>query len=175
MRPTQLFQRHPAAALECKTPGLCRSSEEDRSRQDMPNLKARQKQIQTPATPVSSRAKCRSADQQPLFADETRQARGVADCATSAKQPEKDAASGRESLVIYKNKILQFLTQVSPRAAQLWVRWQGSTKTMLRCPAPAWPNPSFKRSANGRPPGPGWWYAVHFHQPGPGVLPLSPA
>ena len=37
------------------------------------------------------------------------------------------------------------------------------------------PNPSLKRSANGRPPGPGWWYAVHFHQPGPGVLPLSPA
>jgi hypothetical protein len=33
------------------------------------------------------------------------------------------------------------------------------------------PNPSLKRSANGRPPGPGWWYAVHFHQPGPGVLP----
>jgi hypothetical protein len=37
------------------------------------------------------------------------------------------------------------------------------------------PNHSLKRSANGRPPGPGWWYAVHFHQPGPGVLPLSPA
>ena len=37
------------------------------------------------------------------------------------------------------------------------------------------PNPSLKRSANGRPPGPGRWYAVHFHRPGPGVLPLSPA
>jgi hypothetical protein len=37
------------------------------------------------------------------------------------------------------------------------------------------PNPSLKRSANGRAPGPGWWYAVHFHQPGPGALPLSPA
>ena len=35
------------------------------------------------------------------------------------------------------------------------------------------PNPSLNRSANGRPPGPGWWYAVHFHQPGPGVLPLA--
>ena len=39
----------------------------------------------------------------------------------------------------------------------------------------AWPNPSFKRSANGRPPAPGRWYAVHFHRPGAGVLPLSPA
>ena len=39
----------------------------------------------------------------------------------------------------------------------------------------AWPNPSFKRSANGRPPAPGRWYAVHFHRPGAGVLPPSPA
>jgi hypothetical protein len=37
------------------------------------------------------------------------------------------------------------------------------------------PNPSLNRSANGRPPGPVRWYAVHFHRPGPGVLPLSPA
>jgi hypothetical protein len=40
---------------------------------------------------------------------------------------------------------------------------------------PAGPNPSLKRSANGRPPGPGRRYAVHFRQPGPGVLPLVPA
>ena len=40
---------------------------------------------------------------------------------------------------------------------------------------PALPNHSLKRSANGRPPGPVWQYAVHFRQPGPGVLPLSPA
>ena len=37
------------------------------------------------------------------------------------------------------------------------------------------PNPSLKRSANGRPPGPVWRYAVHFRQPGPGVLPSPPA
>ena len=42
-------------------------------------------------------------------------------------------------------------------------------------PPPVKPNPSLKRSANGRPPGPVWRYAVHFRQPGPGVLPLSPA
>ena len=28
------------------------------------------------------------------------------------------------------------------------------------------PNPSLKRSANGRPPGPAWRYAVHFPSPG---------
>ena len=37
------------------------------------------------------------------------------------------------------------------------------------------PNPSLKRSANGRPPGPGLRYGVHFLSPGPGVLPSSPA
>ena len=37
------------------------------------------------------------------------------------------------------------------------------------------PNPSLKRSANGRPPGPGRRYGVHCLQPGPGVLPSSPA
>ena len=39
----------------------------------------------------------------------------------------------------------------------------------------ALPNTSLKRSANGRPPAPGRWYAVHFHRPGAGGLPLSPA
>ena len=39
----------------------------------------------------------------------------------------------------------------------------------------ALPNPSFKRSANGRPPGPAGRYAVHFLPAGPGVLPSSPA
>ena len=37
------------------------------------------------------------------------------------------------------------------------------------------PNPSLKRSANGRPPGPVWRYAAHFRQPGPGVPPSPPA
>jgi len=37
------------------------------------------------------------------------------------------------------------------------------------------PNPSLKQSANGRPPGPVWRYAVHFRHPGPGVQPSSPA
>ena len=37
------------------------------------------------------------------------------------------------------------------------------------------PNPSFKPSPNGGPPGPGCRYAVHFLPAGPGVLPSSPA
>ena len=46
---------------------------------------------------------------------------------------------------------------------------------LVRLPCTPMPNPSLKRSANGRPPGPGLRYAVHFLSPGPGVLPLSPA
>ena len=62
----------------------------------------------------------------------------------------------------------------------LWWRCAGSTISgMQNHPSgkrrARMPNPSLKRSANGRPPGPGRWYAVHFHRPGPGVLPLSPA
>ena len=40
---------------------------------------------------------------------------------------------------------------------------------------PSAPNPSLKLSTNGRPPGPGHRYGVHFLWPGPGVLPLAPA
>ena len=62
----------------------------------------------------------------------------------------------------------------------LWWRCAGSTISgMQNYPSgkrrARMPNPSLKRSANGRPPGPVWRYAVHFRQPGPGVLPLSPA
>ena len=47
--------------------------------------------------------------------------------------------------------------------------------TLAHLPRALMPNPSLKRSANGRPPGPVWRYAVHFRQPGPGVLPSSTA
>jgi len=41
---------------------------------------------------------------------------------------------------------------------------RGATCTAL-------PNPSFNRTRYGRPPWPGWRYAVHFRQPGQGVPP----
>ena len=47
--------------------------------------------------------------------------------------------------------------------------------TLDSVPRELMPNPSLKRSANGRPPGPGPRYGVHFLSPGPGVLPSSPA
>jgi hypothetical protein len=51
----------------------------------------------------------------------------------------------------------------------------GAHREQVRKHRGATPNPSLKRSANGRPPDPVWRYAVHFRQPGPGALPLSPA
>ena len=51
----------------------------------------------------------------------------------------------------------------------------GGTVHTFAPPAALMPNPSLKRSANGRPPAPGRRYAVHFRHPGAGVLPLSPA
>ena len=61
------------------------------------------------------------------------------------------------------------ITQVSSASRQYATN---SAKAPVRT---ARSNPSLKRSANGRPPGPVWRYAVHFRQPGPGVLPSSPA
>ena len=63
----------------------------------------------------------------------------------------------------------------SCRGAQRQAESHACKSTLASLPRELMPNPSLKRSANGRPPGPGWWYGVHFHQPGPGVLPLSPA
>ena len=51
----------------------------------------------------------------------------------------------------------------------------GGTLRTLPFPPTVMPNPSFKPSPNGGPPGPVWRYAVQFRQPGPGVPPLVPA
>ena len=51
----------------------------------------------------------------------------------------------------------------------------GGTLRTLPFPPTVMPNPSFKPSPNGGPPGPVWRYAVHFRQSGPGVPPSEPA
>ena len=61
-------------------------------------------------------------------------------------------------------------------AGSFWSEPRGTTKPWQAIASAhrARPNPSVEARPNGRPPGPGWWYAVHFHQPGPGVLPSVP-
>ena len=51
----------------------------------------------------------------------------------------------------------------------------GGTLRTLPFPSTVMPNPSFKPSPNGGPPGPGARYGVHFLSPGPGVPPSVPA
>ena len=63
---------------------------------------------------------------------------------------------------------------LTPRTVTTGLRCAGKT-AMARQHRQVQPNPSLKRSTNGRPPGPGRWYVVHFHRPGPGVQPSSPA
>jgi hypothetical protein len=60
---------------------------------------------------------------------------------------------------------------VSPRSRP---RHRGCQSGLSRARQPAMPNPSFNRRANGTPPGPGRWYSVHSHRPGPGGAPLPP-
>ena len=64
--------------------------------------------------------------------------------------------------------------QAGSRDGVAWVARLWNTGAR-RAPSRVRPNPSLKRSANGRPPGPAWRYAVHFRQPGPGGLPSSSA
>jgi hypothetical protein len=59
--------------------------------------------------------------------------------------------------------------------AEREAEWSAHKDRQVIATPPVLPNPSLKRSANSRPPGPVWRYAVHFRQPGPGVLPSSPA
>ena len=62
----------------------------------------------------------------------------------------------------------------------LWFSWRSATqRESLRvgawATAMAAPNTSLEPRPNGGPPGPGWRYAVHFRQPGPGVPPSAPS
>jgi hypothetical protein len=74
-------------------------------------------------------------------------------------------------------KPIRFLCGPAWSATVQGLRWFQGINVPALSTAPmdaAWPNPSLNRSANGRPPSPGRWYAVHFHRPGLGGLPSSP-
>ena len=73
------------------------------------------------------------------------------------------------------SKTWQYSAPTAIESSTFGTRHSQSKKSQQCCVRKVTPNPSLKRSANGRPPGPVWRYAVHFRQPGPGVLPSSPA
>ena len=62
----------------------------------------------------------------------------------------------------------------SCRGAEREAESHACKSTLASLPHELMPNPSLKRSANGRQPGP-FCGAAHSPQPGPGVLPSSPA
>ncbi len=81
-----------------------------------------------------------------------------------------------QTIEAMKTKIRITTLQSTPKAGTLARDNQESRaeNSFSATAALVMPNPSLKRSANGRPPAPGRWYAVHFHRPGAGVLPSSP-
>ena len=80
----------------------------------------------------------------------------------------RSPTSSTESLSLCHTQTSEQLRS-SPQA-----RGSPPNPTHIQCRA-VQPNPSLKRSAHGRPPGPAAGYGVHFPAAGPGVLPLSPA
>ena len=67
---------------------------------------------------------------------------------------------------------VHYKRQSASRKSASWLLVAGHRRSTVRR---AEPNPSLKLSPNGGPPGPVWRYAVHFRQPGPGVLPRRAA
>ena len=68
-----------------------------------------------------------------------------------------------------------YLHRPPPRLARERAKVAPAALRLHRHHRGALPNPSLKRSANGRPPAPVWRNAVHFRQPGPRVPPSVPA
>ena len=62
--------------------------------------------------------------------------------------------------------------EVPRRVAQARGHSAGAVRCRHRRPRP---NPSVEARPNGKPPGPGRWYAVHFHRPGAWRLAVGPA
>ena len=98
-------------------------------------------------------------------------------CTQRLRTIQRSMASGSGALTSVRSSLppsksvlappcLGYIASVPCRAYLSSRLWHGHPMT---------PNPSLKRSANGRPPGPGRWHTVHFHRPGPGALPSSPA
>ncbi len=116
--------------------------------------------------PDSSRFKVRNE----FFRADGHWPKSPAPAASSTLTPENWSSRQLKCLPLTRQCLKLMTTKQCHQVTRLmWVRSRLRPSVRVR------PNPSLKRSANGRPPGPGRWYAVHFHRPGPGVLPLPSA
>jgi hypothetical protein len=161
------FQGQHAQGRRCKLP---HASGQARTAKERPSLKAWPRRNQAFASPLPVQVTI-------FTANETR--RGA--------RKMLEASSTASDLARFKSH------QDEPAVAAIYTEQLRSPSRLsyIQCPNPpsactaqarsqplafqqARHNPSVNRSANGRTPAPGRWYAVHFHRPGAGVLPSSP-
>jgi hypothetical protein len=135
-----------------------------------PSLKACPRRSQAHVSPASVQAKVFTANENWRRARKMMEAPCTAsDVATfKCHQDEPAVASGRTEQLKTPRRHTCAPSDPPPSAYPVLARTQRLAFQQARH------NPSVNRSANGRPPAPGRWYAVHFHRPGAGVLPSSP-
>ena len=95
-------------------------------------------------------------------------------CSATQKLP--DIASIRPTCPTCNRPLLTRFSRPTHQFGENSFNSQRTTRlTPTHHPGTPRPNPSFKPTANVKPPGPGHRYGVHFLWPGPGVLPSSAA
>jgi hypothetical protein len=161
------FEGQHAHGRVCKLP---HASGQARTAKDRPSLKACPRKSQAHASPAPVQAMVFTADETCRRASKTMKAPCTAsDVATfKCHQDEPTVASGRTEQLRTPRRHTSAPSDPPPSAYSVLARTQRLASQQARH------NPSVNRSANGRPPAPGRWYAVHFHRPGAGVLPSSP-
>ena len=119
------------------------------------------------AIPSAVSCSLRAVLEKPFFRDSGSSLTSTTVCTPASRRRPMNASTSSPSYP----SVYKFVGFIGGR--RVWCRWRSSVPISLHCTMR--PNPSPKRSTNGRPPGPGWRYEAHFCQPGPGVLPPSPA
>jgi hypothetical protein len=161
------IQGQHAQRRVCKLP--CASGA-DETAKDRPSLRAWPSRTQAYASPLPVQATVLTADETRSRAPKMKEASCTASDVARFKphQDEPPVAASRTEQLRSPSR-LSCIPPPNPRSAcTVQARTQPLAFQQARH------NPSVNRSANGRPPAPGRWYAVHFHRPGAGVLPSSP-
>jgi hypothetical protein len=141
-----------------------------RTAKDRPSLKARPRKSQAHASPAPVQVTVFTAYATRRGARKVMEASGTASDVAGFKshQDEPPVAASRTEQLRSPSRLSYIPPPHPPSACKVQARQQPLAFQQARH------NPSVNRSANGRPPAPGRWYAVHFHRPGAGVLPSSP-
>jgi hypothetical protein len=141
-----------------------------RTANDWPSLKARPRRNQAFASPLPVQVTVFTANETRRGARKTMGASCTASDVARFKshQDEPPVAASRTEQLRSPSRLSYIPPPNPPSACTVQARAQPLAFQQARH------NPSVNRSANGRPPAPGRWYAVHFHRPGAGVLPSSP-